>query len=753
MNLSGGWRAALRSLELERSGADPELDDSSWPEVPVPGHWGQTAAFADSSGPLLYRRHFPSLPLEPGRRAWLRIDGITSEADVWLDGQHLGDLDVYYAQRRFEITDQLQADTNDREHVLAIEVSCAEAGGDDTRTPTAKSSVSGSLQTGALAPPGSPGGIWRPIGIDETGPVAIIADRLLCTKADEHEADLFFRLELDAADAGQVRIDTSIVGPDGTTAGGVALHDVAAGENRLEWTATITEPALWWPAALGDQPRYDVGVAVRVATDPGSGDPPDPTGDSTTATATATATGEAVDDYEPNYELSDRRHWRTGLRAVTVDNMTWRINGTPLFVKGIAAGPHDRFLGSVPAEQLADDVRAVRDAGLDMIRVYGHLTRTELYETADDLGVLIWQDLPLVGTYATSARSAARSAARAAVDTYGHHPSVVAWCGHDEPNGPAIPEPGTLRGGMIGRRLGKHLLPSWNRSVLDPLIRRELRSADRSRPVITRSGSLPSPVDLSGSDTHLWLGWRSGKPEDLAELIRHWPRLGTFVGAIGAQSADIRDWEQDEPTWPTAERGAFQRYVPRGAYGDGASWAGATQAYQADVIRTQIETLRRLKYNPTGGFCVVALFDAEESGGFGVLDSDRNPKPAFTALTDACRPVVVIADTPPGIVTRGDEVSLAVHAVSDLTMELEPVRVTAKARLEGWSVERRWEGVLPADACAFIGELTFSVPDLTGALVIDLELSAGEHLATNRYQTVAIPPSEAFTPPVAGPNR
>ena len=53
----------------------------------------------------------------------------------------------------------------------------------------------------------------------------------------------------------------------------------------------------------------------------------------------------------------------------------------------------------------------------------------------------------------------------------------------------------------------------------------------------------------------------------------------------------------------------------------------------------------------------------------------------------------------------------------------------------------------------FIGELRFSVPDLTGALVIDLELTAGEHLATNRYQTVAIPPSEAFTPPVPGPNR
>ncbi len=738
MDLSGGWRAARRSLELERSGADPELDDSSWPELPVPGHWGEEPSFADETGPLLYRRRFTAPPPGPDRRAWLRIGGVLSEADVWLDGRHLGDLDVYYAERRFDITDDLRAGPAGIDHVLAVGVSCPDGEHRDARSVT--SSVTGALQTGPLAPPGSPGGIWRPIGIDETGQVAIVADRMVCTSADEREAELRFRLELDVATGVErVRVDTSIVGPDGTTAGGVAHHDVVAGTNRLEWTATVAEPALWWPAAMGDQPRYDVGVAVLVATADAadSADPSDP----------------ADPEAEPTYRLSDRCHWRTGLRAVSIDDMTWRVNGRPLFVKGIAIGPHDRFLGRVPSGRLVEDVRVVRDTGLNLIRVYGHLTRPELYDAADDLGVLVWQDLPLIGTYSTAARATARAAARAAVDGYGHHPSIVAWCGHDEPNGPTIPEPGTEQDRSLGRRLARHLLPSWNRSVLDPLLRRELAAADPSRPVITRSGSLPGPIELSSSDSHLWLGWRGGKPEDLADLVRRWPRIGTFVGAIGAQSANIASSDPTGPTWPTAERGAFQRYIPRGAYGDGASWAAATQAYQADVIRTQIETLRRLKYNPTGGFCVVALFDPEDAGGFGVLDADRHPKPAFSALTDACRPVVVIADTPPGVVTEGDEVTLAVHAVNDLARQLEPVRVTAEARLEGWSVERRWEGVLPADSCAFIGHLAFTVPDLTGAVVIDLELTAGDHAATNRYRTVAVPPSETFTPPVAGPRR
>ncbi len=737
MDLSGQWHAASRSLELDRAGADPELDDSSWPLVPVPGHWGQTATFADEDGPIMFRRRFTAEAPKDGERAWLRFDGVMSDAEVWLDGHHLGDIQVYFAGHGFDITEQLRAGTAlpDNEHVLAVDVSCATSDGGP------KSSVNGSLQSGPLAPPGSPGGIWRDVRIETTGPVAIVDSRLLCLRADEREAELQFRVSIDAAEAGQVRIDTSIVGPDGSTAGGVAFHDVASGENHLEWTSVIDEPALWWPAALGDQPRYDVGIALRAGSrESASAKDPAPVDDGLTNAGDE-------DGESQHLSLSDRHHWRTGLRTVEVDDLTWRINGERIFVKGITVGPHHRFLSSVEPEQFVDDVRAVRDAGLDLIRVHGHLTSSELYEAADDLGILIWQDLPLVGTYTTGARSVARSVARAAVDTFGHHPSIAVWCGHDEPNGPPLPKPDSGQEPVtgIGRRLGRHLLPSWNRSVLDPLIRRELRSADPSRPVITRSGNLPNPIDFTGSDSHLWLGWRSGRPDDLADLIKRWPRLGTFVGAIGAQSATVKPWAPDEPTWETAERGSFDRYIPRGAYADGESWALATQAYQADVIRAQIETVRRLKYNPTGGFCVVSLFDAEVSGGFGVLDAGRHPKPAFDILTDACRPVVVIADAPPTIVTPGQQVSLAVHAVSDLPEALGSVRVSARARLDAWSANRKWEGQLEADTCAFIGRLVFDVPDLTGALVIDLELEADDRLATNRYQTVVIPPSEAVS--------
>ena len=581
---------------------------------------------------------------------------------------------------------------------------------------------------------------------------------------------------LDASTGGEVRIDTSVAGPDGSAAGGGAeTHTLASGENRLEWTVTVDRPSLWWPAALGRQPLYDVAVAIRV---------PD-------GTSGGTAGG----------EVSDRCEWRTGLRRIEVDDFIWRVNGERLFAKGIAYGPPARFLDQVDDRRFADDIGAVLGAGLDLLRVSAHVAPDALYREADRAGLLIWQDLPLLGGFSSRIRPSVRSLARAAVDALGHHPSIGLWCGHTEPSGrpltgetghhhrargrgrsrrslaavddPPTPPTRARSGGRlpslsaaspagVGRWITRQILPGWNRSILDPVIGRELRSADRTRRVVARSGTLPGPEDPTSCDAHLWLGWQVGRLDDLPELLRRWPRLATFPGGIGAQSVaaghDRVDPDPDGghppdgPTWATAEAPAFDRYLPREAYPDAEGWAEATRQYQADLLRFHIETLRRLKYRPTGGFCLVALADPEPAGGFGILDVGRHPKPAHEVVTDACRPVAVIADAPPHVVIPGQEVGLEVHAVSDLREPLTEVRITARARWEHpgptgqWADTTTWEGELEADDCARIGRFRFVVPPGHGPLVVDLELVSDRLLATNRYRTVVIPSSEATTP-------
>src|SRR3546814_10480566 len=84
MDLTGTWRAAVADDDLRRTWHDDEFDDSSWESIEVPGHWRSTPAFADSDGPLLYRRQLEAPAPTDGRRSWLTLDGLFYQGDVWL---------------------------------------------------------------------------------------------------------------------------------------------------------------------------------------------------------------------------------------------------------------------------------------------------------------------------------------------------------------------------------------------------------------------------------------------------------------------------------------------------------------------------------------------------------------------------------------------------------------------------------------------------------------------------------------------
>src|SRR3546814_21068824 len=101
-------------------------------------------------------------------------------------------------------------------------------------------------------------------------------------------------------------------------------------------------------------------------------------------------------------------------------------------------------LAEATAEDLARDVDLALDANLDLLRIHGHISRPELYDAADERGLLIWQDLPLHWGYASGIRKQAVPPAHAAVDLLGPPPSLATWCGH-HPHGTAS---GRARGGQ-----------------------------------------------------------------------------------------------------------------------------------------------------------------------------------------------------------------------------------------------------------------------------------------------------------------
>ena len=678
MDLGGTWRIAAATEGRRRTFHEFDHDDSGWAAIAVPGHWA-TGEEADLAGEesVLYRRRFegpvdaataPEIEMG-GTRWWLRIEGLAQQGDIWLDGSYLGHTDGYFVPHELEVTEQIGARS---EHLLAIEATSRRFGDPDNRT-----TLTGALQDPELCGSDSVivGGLWRPVRLRSSGTVAIRHARAVCAEVhpsgEGHRtgggkgwARLALRAVLDVPGGGAVYLRTRVAGTEH-----VHSHHAATGENRVEWTVDVDDPPLWWPHSLGDQRLCDLEMEALWGG-----------------------------------EVHDRRRFRIGFRSVEMRRWVLHVNGERLFAKGANLLPTRPLLGTASPSEVADDIRAARNAGLDLVRPIAHIAREELYNTADDLGMLIWQDLPVRGVMSRSVAGEARRQAREAVDLLGHRPSVAVWGAHDDPF-PRTRRPSATPAAW--RRLG----PSWNRDVLDRRLSRVLSRCDGSRPVVAHTGVPPHLPSLEGTTSQLWFGHHGGRAADLAPTLARVPTMGKFVSAFGTP----------------------------------------VRADQPEVVKTTVEILRRLKYRPTGGFLLHALADAGTGpgAGFGVLDGLRRPKPGWQALVEACRPVIVTADPLPAWVRGGDRLELAVHVVNDTRVDVDDLRVHARVTgPDGVTVsEQRWEGTAGADDCVIVGHIKANIPAGTeaGRLAVDLTLTGGpesDHgpavAASNRYMTTII---------------
>ena len=383
--------------------------------------------------------------------------------------------------------------------------------------------------------------------------------------------------------------------------------------------------------------------------------------------------------------------------------------------------------------------------------MHGHVAHPAVYDAADELGILLLQDFPLVWGHAQAVRDRAVRQARAAVDELGHHPSIVQWNAHDDPVGATPPLPSRHGSGTRLRRLAAQQRPGWNKTVLDRWVKRAFERADPTRLVVPHSGVLPHFPLLDGTDSHLWVGWRHGEIGDLVRIARSVPRVVRFVSEFGAQSVPDDTPYIDPADWPHLDwdhleqhhgldRFLIEERVPPVGHATFDDWRRATQEYQADLLQHHIEVLRRLKYRPTGGFCLFSWNDPAPLVSCSVLDHERRPKPAFDAVRRACRDVIVVTDRLAPSLDVGARLVLDVHVVSDRRIPVGPAVVDVVATWTGGRRRWRFGGEIPADDCLRAGRVELDVPDAPGRFVIELSVTAPGVSADNRDETTIVAP-------------
>ena len=297
-------------------------------------------------------------------------------------------------------------------------------------------------------------------------------------------------------------------------------------------------------------------------------------------------------------------------------------------------------------------------------------------------------------------------------------------------------------------------MPTWNRSVLDRWVKRSFERSDPTRVAIAHSGVTPHFPQLDGTDSHLWFGWRRGDATDMARFASRLPRMVRFVSAFGADSApaqaEFLHAAESANGWPDLDwerlasengydRAVFERRLPPEAQPDLEEWVRLTQHYQSHVLKVQIETLRRLKYRPTGGFCFSRLADPAPAISSSVLDDRRVPKAAFDVVTAACAPVLVVATQPADEIEVGASLDLDVHVISDLRTEIEFAVVDVVVAWPGGEERFRFGGPVPADEVILVGSVEVVVPPVDGELTIDLTMTAGDLESRNHYRATVVP--------------
>ncbi|MEA5387769.1 hypothetical protein VB779_12500 [Haloarculaceae archaeon H-GB11] len=313
-------------------------------------------------------------------------------------------------------------------------------------------------------------------------------------------------------------------------------------------------------------------------------------------------------------------------------------------------------------------------------------------QRADEVGLLVWQGLPLVGSGSFDTERGSSLAARID-DQYRHAPSSIAFSVHENP---LDLFPDRLGSGLLDR-----LRLRWRvwRSEYDHGPAREVASAlpddAVTLPVVGPPGTDPDAATIAP-------GWDYGEPKDVSWLLDTYPSLSTVVGGFGVGSVGVADPE---------ELVGFDRekHAAHASLSDRAE----SQAYQARALSTIAETLRQ---RDCGVVVATALRDLADAG-LGVYARDGSPKAAADALATAFEPVQAFLADP-----AGSESDVVVHNDTP-----DPISGT----LSWSSDETDGETEVSVDPCDQAVATTVSLPS-TGRIELTVDHPRGT--STNTYR-------------------
>lgn len=115
----------------------------------------------------------------------------------------------------------------------------------------------------------------------------------------------------------------------------------------------------------------------------------------------------------------------------------FKLNGVQSFMKGANYIPQDVFLSRVTPAQYERLLKQAKDAGMNMLRVWGGgiYERDLFYDLCDKYGILVWQDFMFAGSLYPESDEFTNNVKQEVIDNIKRlrsHPCLAMWCGNNE---------------------------------------------------------------------------------------------------------------------------------------------------------------------------------------------------------------------------------------------------------------------------------------------------------------------------------
>lgn len=100
--------------------------------------------------------------------------------------------------------------------------------------------------------------------------------------------------------------------------------------------------------------------------------------------------------------ILDESSLQFGIREIKIDTQwNWYLNGQRFFPRGTNIIP-TQWLSEYDKKMIAKDIKMLKEANVNAVRVHAHINRQEFYDACDKAGILVWQDFPLIWSYEES---------------------------------------------------------------------------------------------------------------------------------------------------------------------------------------------------------------------------------------------------------------------------------------------------------------------------------------------------------------